>query len=401
VSTVLWNMQGWSEIGCLAGEIEGAEKVFPPGMALAAVLIVLAYASPVLFGIAIEPPGDVGAEWVDGYFVTLASSVAPWLGAAVLVSAALANMSTFLTSLAAYSRTLQAVAREGILPIPLLARNMTRYRTPVPAIAVLAVTTTVLLAVLDFNILVVVDSAFFMVANVSIILAFLRLKYTQPDLPRPYTFPGGRHGAWAAVVVTLSLAFFALYTVGAGAPWAAAVVGGVVAGLLLTAAVVHHLRPITPLVVADEEGEEGGGSGEGGAGGEGRGRLGSGEDAGSAGSGGSRAAASGMAPAELVARIKSLLGRAMKGLPRQRSGSSEEDGTRMGLLASAAGSEGSSGGLPDARAAGVPPAAILVVPAVVTAGLRAATTPPNFASGTTTPAPPASSTPASRAAARA
>jgi len=32
-------------------------------------------------------------------------------------------MSTLQASLAAYSRTLQAVAREGFLPIPLLARN--------------------------------------------------------------------------------------------------------------------------------------------------------------------------------------------------------------------------------------------------------------------------------------
>ena len=35
--------------------------------------------------------------------------------------------------------------------------------------------------------------------------AFLRLKHTQPDLPRPYAVPGGVGGAWA-----ISVPFFAL-----------------------------------------------------------------------------------------------------------------------------------------------------------------------------------------------
>jgi amino acid transporter len=64
--------------------------------------------------------------WSDGFFVTVAGSVAPWLAIAVLISAILANLSTLLASMAAYSRTLQAVAREGFLPIPLLARNQVR-----------------------------------------------------------------------------------------------------------------------------------------------------------------------------------------------------------------------------------------------------------------------------------
>lgn len=63
------------------------------------------------------------SRWSDGFFFVVAGSVAPWLAYAVLASALLANMSTLQASLAAYSRTLQAVAREGFLPIPLLARN--------------------------------------------------------------------------------------------------------------------------------------------------------------------------------------------------------------------------------------------------------------------------------------
>jgi amino acid transporter len=60
VSTVLWNMQGWSEMGCVAGEVRSAEIVFPRGMAIAAVLVTLAYATPVLFGVALQVGGRFG-----------------------------------------------------------------------------------------------------------------------------------------------------------------------------------------------------------------------------------------------------------------------------------------------------------------------------------------------------
>jgi amino acid transporter len=227
ISTILWCMQGWSEIGCMAGEVEAAETVFPGGMLIAAVLVVVAYACPVLFGVALQP--DLAA-WDDGSLVTLSEAVAPWLAACVLLSAALANMSTCLTSMGAYARTLQAVVLEGMLPLPPLGRNMTRFRTPVPAIAVLAVSTAAL-GLLDFSTLVVVDSAYFVLANMVIQAGFLRLRYTEPDMPRPYRFPGGLRGAWAAVVTTEGLALFSLYTLVAGAPASAAVVGGTVAVL--------------------------------------------------------------------------------------------------------------------------------------------------------------------------
>ena len=215
----------------MAGEVEAAETVFPGGMLIAAVLVVVAYACPVLFGVALQP--DLAA-WDDGSLVTLSKSVAPWLAAFVLLSAALANMSTFLTSMGAYARTLQAVVLEGMLPLPPLGRNMTRFHTPVPAIAALAVSTAAL-GLLDFSTLVVIDSAYFVVANMVIQAGFLRLRYTEPDMPRPYRFPGGLRGAWAAVLTTEGLALFSLYTVVSGAPTSAAVVGGTVVALAVLA----------------------------------------------------------------------------------------------------------------------------------------------------------------------
>lgn len=154
LSTILWCMQGWSEIGFLAAEIAHPERVLPKGLLAAAGMVVVAYALPVVFGVAMAPDLSL---WEDGFLLSLARDVAPWLAVAVLISAALANLSTFLLSLAAYARTLQAAAREGMVPgRRWLGRNMTRWRTPVPAICVMGAATAGL-SFLEFEQLVVAD----------------------------------------------------------------------------------------------------------------------------------------------------------------------------------------------------------------------------------------------------
>jgi hypothetical protein len=71
-----------------------------------------------------------------------------------------------------------------------------------------------------------------MIAQCSIIASFLRLKYTEPDLPRPFTFPGGIRGAWLASVVTIALAAASVYAVAVGgAVWASYATAGAVVGL--------------------------------------------------------------------------------------------------------------------------------------------------------------------------
>jgi hypothetical protein len=229
--------------------------VLPPGLLIAAFTVVLAYVTPVAFGVALRPNLDL---WDDGFLVDLADDVAPWLAAFVLVSAALASMSTFLLSMATYSRTLQAAAREGLIPIPLLGRNMTRWRTPVPAIGLLALTT-IPLMMLNFDDIVVVDSCFYVLATMVIVAGFLRLRYTEPRLPRPYRFPLGLPGAWIAVILTEIIALASIYFVSDGDPVSAITIGGTL--VLLTAVSfvwerwcsTRGFSQLLPATSADEE----------------------------------------------------------------------------------------------------------------------------------------------------
>ena len=225
--TLRASCRGWSEVGCIAGEVDA--RVFPAGMGIAAAMVTLAYAVPIVFGVALQP--DI-TQWTDGYFSSLAASVAPWLGVLITVSAMLANMSTLLTSMAAYTRTLQAAARMGAVPLPLLQRSMSQWRTPLPAIALYTATTAVLMYNLNFTSLVVYDSAFYLVGQLSVVLAFYALKRAQPDLPRPFVFPGRGAGAAAATLSSIALAGTSLWFTFSGEAVAGLVVGGVCAGLL-------------------------------------------------------------------------------------------------------------------------------------------------------------------------
>ena len=69
----------------------------------ALILIVVSYGAPVIFGVPLFP--DLNA-WVDGYFVTIGESLAPWLGSFMLLAALLANVTLTLGGMAAYSRCL-------------------------------------------------------------------------------------------------------------------------------------------------------------------------------------------------------------------------------------------------------------------------------------------------------
>ena len=160
----------------------------------------------------------------------------------VLVSAALANLSTLLTSLAAYTRTLQAAARLGQVPVPLFQKNFTKWRTPVPAIALFTATTAALMWGLDFGSLVVVDSAFYLVGQLSVVGAFYFLKWKEPELRRPYVFPGGARGAAAAAGAAALLALGALYLTIAGEP----LYGGVVAAALVGALSCTYAPALLP-----------------------------------------------------------------------------------------------------------------------------------------------------------
>jgi len=236
LSGLLWNVQGWTNAGNLAAEVANPRKSYPRGVAVALLMVTASYGYCIVFGAALHP--NLG-DWEDGFLVEVGKQVAPWLGICCGVAATIASLSTYITSLAAYSRSLQGMAHDGFVPIPLLGRDMTRFKTPVPAVLVLSLTTAGLMF-LDLSRLVLLDTT---CANISIVLtvaAFVALRRQRPDLPRPYHVPGGMPLAYGMLVSILALAALAMYAVGTEDWWAAAI--PIAVNVLVAVAAVMGMR---------------------------------------------------------------------------------------------------------------------------------------------------------------
>jgi amino acid transporter len=85
---------------------------------------------------------------------------------------------------------------------------MTRFKTPVPAILLLSCTTFALTN-LNFTSLLAVDTTLNVISIVLVVISYLRLRYIQPALKRPYEIPGGIIIAWLISIPSLLLSCFA------------------------------------------------------------------------------------------------------------------------------------------------------------------------------------------------
>lgn len=219
LSGLIWNLQGFTQAGNVAAEVAEPNKTFPKGIGIALTLVVASYGCCVIFGTAIHPNL---ADWSDGFLVNVGREVAPWLGVACGIAACVAGLSTFIGSMAAYSRSLQGMVQAGIVPLPWLGRNWARRGTPAPAILALSATTTGLMFI-DLSSLVAFDTAF---ANISIVLtvaAFFALRRRRPRMVRPYRVPCGAPMAWAMLISITGLACLAAYATGTSNLYAAVV----------------------------------------------------------------------------------------------------------------------------------------------------------------------------------
>jgi len=209
VASVLWNMQGWSQLGNVAAEIQDPQRSYPRGLLLALAAVTAMYAYSVAFGSALQPnPGD----WDDSFLVQVGTAVAPWLGYCCGVGAAAAAFSLYVSNLACYSRGLQAMVRCGALPLPCLGWDVPRFGTPVPALVALTLSSAVL-SFFDLSSLVVLDTAFNNISIALVTAAFLALRHNDPGLARPFRAPGGATGAAIMAACVAGFVGVSLYAV--------------------------------------------------------------------------------------------------------------------------------------------------------------------------------------------
>jgi len=203
---------------------QSAEEVRISQNAMARVLVFSVLAAVLFYIFVILAVGLTQATESDVYLVTAAAAGAAWdspLAASFII---LAGIGGILTSWNAFliggSRAIFALARAGHLPAA-LGHTHGRFRTPWKAVLFIGALS-VLAPLLGRSALIwFVNAGGFgiVIAYAFVAAAFIRLRVSEPEMPRPFRAPGGILTGGAALVLAIGLA--ALYLPGSpsGLKW--------------------------------------------------------------------------------------------------------------------------------------------------------------------------------------
>ena len=214
VSTMLWLFTGWRAMGSVGGEVTSPGAFFK-GLVWALVLGETLYFFPLLVGMSIPIPNynmtthtalnGAKLPWHEGYLVTAYEQIYPWLGRLIGLAGAFASLAQTACAMCVYPRVLWGVADYGYLPAVLTRR--TAAGTPYVCVAVFTVVALVL-CFLEFNILVRIEMLIAAPTYLLAMWALVKLRYSQPNIPRPFRWPQTNAGA-IAVVCLASVIFVA------------------------------------------------------------------------------------------------------------------------------------------------------------------------------------------------
>nr|WP_319376470.1 amino acid permease [uncultured Methanoregula sp.] len=203
-ATIILLFAGMEMAGFHALETKNPQKDFPKAMALSAVIIVVCTVLATL-AIAVVIPADQlnlasGVMQAIQYFFTAAGI--PWLVAPMAVLITLGGVVSLAAWLIGPAKGLGIVAEEGNMP-PLFD-NTNKYGAPVAVLIIQALIGSAISLLYVF--LPSVNQAYWILSAMTVellcivyILVFasvIKLRYSQPDTPRPFRIPGGMPGVW-------------------------------------------------------------------------------------------------------------------------------------------------------------------------------------------------------------
>jgi amino acid transporter len=205
VLIAMWNYMGWDNASTVAGEVEDPQRTYPRAMIGAVVLVAASYVITVAL---VARTGIDASHWETGAWADAAASIArPWLGWAIVLGGMLCSLGMFNALLLSYSRLPAALADDGYLPAALSRR----LANGVPWVAVVCLAALWASSLgLSFDRLVMIDV---LIYGTSLILEFVALavlRRKEPELPRPYSVPGGTLAAWLLGLPPAALIVIAL-----------------------------------------------------------------------------------------------------------------------------------------------------------------------------------------------
>ncbi|MEX2962278.1 amino acid permease [Microbulbifer sp. TYP-18] len=214
---ILLNFAGVEAQGTHAAEMRNPKRDYPLAILLAALLSFAIFTLGALALAAILPYSDITLQ--SGLFVTFERAFEKLMGVGwpvniLSILVCYGAVGGALAWLAGPSRGLLATAQDGMLPPWLQRTNAKGMQRNILLVQGLIVT---LISSIYF-VIKDVSTAFFLISAMTVTLyiimylllyaAVIRLRSTQPDLPRSFSIPGGKTGLWlVAGIGFLAVAF--------------------------------------------------------------------------------------------------------------------------------------------------------------------------------------------------
>ncbi len=202
----MWNFMGWDNASTIATEVERPQRTYPRAMLAAVGIVSLSYIVPVA---AMWMTGLAPSTWETGSWADVAGMLGgPLLRIALILGGMISGFGMFNALVMSYSRLPLAMAQDGMLP-KVFGKLHPRSRAPWVAIVFLAVCWALCLG-LGFERLVTIDILLYGASLALEFVALIRLRFREPDLPRPFRVPGGKIGAIAIGIAPVLLLGFSV-----------------------------------------------------------------------------------------------------------------------------------------------------------------------------------------------
>lgn len=200
-------------------EVENPKKNFPKAIFIACVIIIFLCVVGSL-SIAIVVPASklsLSAGVMQAFDALFKAHGMGWATPVIAILLAYGALAMVVTWMAGPSKGVREVAKEGYLPK--FMRKENEYGMPTGTLIVQAVVASVLsLAVLfmptvsgAFWIMSALAAQLYLVMYLLMFAAAIKLRYSHPDVERPYKIPGGNFGMWLVSGVAFLTSLFVIF----------------------------------------------------------------------------------------------------------------------------------------------------------------------------------------------
>ncbi len=199
-------------------EIKDPRKTYPLSIVISMVLALIIFMVGTLIIAAVIPNDQINVLYtLYATYKTLGSTIGiPWLYMVFVYMGLGATIANLVTNLAGPSVMLGNAGRSGFLPKFLQNSNKNGMPSRLMYVQLGGMTLVAFIVFLLPNIegfVVLITQAItilYMLYYVLMFIAFIRLKYTQPNRPRSFVVPGGKVGAWIVAGVGTAASIFGI-----------------------------------------------------------------------------------------------------------------------------------------------------------------------------------------------